>query len=743
MKRALLAVLVAASGCALREPADFGKACANDSECRDKGLVCDPDERRCLLPKPPPNVPGLACKDPLTLALRQTQGLFAGSIRANAAAEPSPTPPDVVCAGDADHWLYIAVDIPTPMSARLRARSANTANKVTVAVLGKACVGSLDHACSAGAADAEITLPFLDEGPLVIAVAGAPGDELEIELSQVNCPPGFLPVDGDARCRGFVPIPGPAPRQGHQLSVLEDGTAIVTGGDDGAGGFLDAEAFDADLRIWSPRAHDEPRTGHAAIARHEHILVAGGNAAVPAEYLEPGAPSFQADFDLEYARGVVGGTLTRVTEDEPFLFIGGEVPMLGAFSDVGGDCSNSSCAPGFTCLSEVVDENDPFGTEGHCVCLRDDCNRLLFDEPLWLTDENAPAGIRFRTRHFALDLALADNVAEILAFGGATPDGLAQPMLFIALTRTWIDLGLNGEVPAPRYDPIGAHVGSSNVLIVGGRDADERPLDLVEIWAPRVGVILASKRLARPRADAVGVIDPESEELVVVGGDDGEQILATSEIVDTVSAATRVGPRLPVALRGARAVALGDDVLVVGGASDDGLVDDAFLLTTIGASLVVPDFGSGPETPDVHLGDTCDDAIPIELPLEGPLTGTVSGNTLNLRDDIDIDFTDQGCTSFGASAGVDIFFTIELPAAAALDVVFTNPDGQVDVVLLAYDSCPVEPPCRTGQDSSAFDAPETIHVDNTSDATETIVIVGDTFLDLGPYSYVLNWTITP
>ena len=143
----LLATYFGVTGCALREPVDFGKGCANDSECRDAGLVCDANEQRCLPPKPPPNFAGLSCKDPLTLAMRQSQGLFAGSVRVVAAEEPSRSLAAVSCGSDSDHGLYFAVNVPTPMSAQLSARATN---KVTLAVLGKACVGGLDHACAAG-----------------------------------------------------------------------------------------------------------------------------------------------------------------------------------------------------------------------------------------------------------------------------------------------------------------------------------------------------------------------------------------------------------------------------------------------------------------------------------------------------------------------------------------------------------------------------------------------------------------
>lgn len=737
--RAALAVaLCAFTGCALREPADFGKGCVNDGECRGQ-LVCDAEEQRCLPPKPPPDPAGLTCKDPLTLAMRQTQGLFAGSIRVPAAEGLSPTAGGVACGNDVDHWLYIAVDVPVPMSARLRARATN---KVSLAILGRVCSGGFEHACSVGSSEAELVLPFLDEGPIVIAVAGVPGDELQLELAQVNCPAGFLPVEGEERCRGFVPVGGPAPRRGHQISLLEDGTPIVTGGDDGTGGFLDAEAFNVDLRTWSDIEQAATRTGHAAIARHEHLFVAGGSASVFGEYLEPGARAFGADFALEEARGVVGGTLTRLTEEQPFLFVGGALPAVAVFADVTGNCTGSPCAPGFTCLAEAPKEFDVFGPVGHCVCLREDCNRLIFDTPFWIADDSAPPAVRFRTRHLALDIDPADDVAEILIFGGATENGLAQPMLFIARSRTWIDLGISGEELQRRSDPLGARVGS-NVLIVGGRDAEEQPLDLVEIWAPRVGVILASKRLARPRADAVAVLAQNGEELLVIGGDDGVGPLASSEIVDTVSGATRAGPRLPIPLQDARAVAMGDDALIVGGFSSDGLVQDAFLLTTIGAGLAVPEFGAGPDVPELHFGDTCDDAIPIEVPLDAPRSGTIAGNTLNLRDDLDIALTDPSCTGFQGSAGVDIFFAIEVPAGGSLDATFANPDAQVDTVLLAYDSCPVSPPCRAGADSESFQGAEAIHIDNTGGAAETILLVGDTYLDLGPYSYVLDWTITP
>lgn len=727
----VLALLVGAA-CARKEPAIFGRACVDDGECDvDNGLVCDPLRHQCAPPRGPPPIPGLTCADAHVLELGEVGGVFIGSVDVELGADETPTPDGAACAGGQARWVYARVNVPAAMAARVVATGQG---KVNVAVLGNACEAVLDHACAAGS---DVTLPLV-EGDVTLAVAASSGTRVTITFEQLRCPAGFMPTE--TGCLGFLDVVGPIGRTGHQLTVIDEDAVVASGGrgDDAA---VVSQVFSRRALRWRDLLDGADRFGHAAAVTEGFFFAAGGNMTQAAEILEPDTTRFFPIFEPVEAEGITGGTLTRISTDQPMMFVGGRDPVVALFADLFGNCDDSDeCPGGFQCVAVFESNFDPVGV---CVCLLDDCNRLTTENPVWV-DFDSPLHLRFRQRHVAIDLAEDPQRALVLVTGGIVnnPDveGREAPSSYVLFSDslTWVQMPVE---PSPRRDVVASSTGGGDVILVGGRGTDEAPLDLVELWTPLLTNAPLASHLARPRADLAGGllgVPGSATTFIAIGGDDGNGPLATTELIDVVTGTVTVGPALPFALSGARAALLEDgDMLVVGGRSVGGaLVDTALLLTEIGPTLVKPDVGSGVAFPEI-VGDFCEEAVPL-VPLEGN-SGFIEGNTIGFQDDLDLT-KDSGCNGVTSSRGFDVFFHLDVPAGATIDLELVDPISAADLVLAVYDSCPVQFPCIDGADVEVQQA-EQLTID-VVEATSLFILV-DGFIRGAPFNYRLEWTVTP
>lgn len=733
---ALLALATTMVGCGRREPALFGRACVDDGECDvEDGLVCDPLRHQCAPPRVPAPIPGLTCADAHVLELRDVGGLLAGSIDVELGPDASPTPAGASCAGELGRWVYARVDVPAAMSARI---VASGLGKLNIAVMTDACEPQLEHACSTGD---DVVVPLL-QGTVTIAVSASTGSNVQIAVEQVRCPAGFVP--SETGCLGFLDVTGPTPRVDHQLTVVDGDTIVASGGLNADGGHVASELFSRRALRWRDTIDGAVRDGHAAAATDGFFFAVGGGGS-GSEILDRGTTRFVRQAQPFEAIDVRGGTLTRISRDVPMLFVGGVEPVItDFFGEPGDDCNSSSdCQATFACVAVFGNSFDE-EIEGICLCVAENCNRLLREVPAWFS-VTSPPDLFFRQRHVAIDFDDDPEDALVLVTGGVVndPEGseIVQPSSFALLgdSQTWVQMP---QEPAARRDALGASIGDGDVILVGGRNNDEVPLDLVELWTPLLANPPNATHLARARADAAGALlgaPGAASTFVVIGGDDGNGPLATTELIDVVTGTARVGPTLPFPLSGARAALLTNgELLVVGGRTvdangDESLVDAALLLIEVPPTLVKPDVGAGLALPEIE-GDFCEDAVA----LVGD-SGAIEGNTIGFQDDLDVD-DDPGCNGVIASRGFDVFFQLDVPAGASIDLVLVDPIGAADLVLVVYDSCPLDFPCVDGADIE-IERRETLTVDVT-EAT-TLFIAVDGFAEDAPYNYRLEWSVTP
>lgn len=796
---ASIALSAAAStlGCRRVTP-KFGEACVDDSQCLparlpdgdepvnrngenfddDLNLVCDPVRHQCVPRSAPPPIPGLTCEDALVLELAPAVGeLVGGAIEGELNPAASPSPPALAaeaggCAESEGRWLYVRVDVPAPMGLRVRAVGAQ--GKITLAVLDEQCGARFEHACAQGVD--EVVLPYVD-GTIVVAVDASAGARAGIEVEQIHCPLGFIPSDagvGPPSCLGFVELPGPAPRTGHQLTAIDDDLVIVSAGRGAQGEYLQSQLFSRQALRWVDLQQGQAREGHAAAVIDGFLFLVGGNTTVGSESIEPNSEVFFPDVEPREARGIVGGTLTAMTQQRPLLFIGGVKPVEATFFGESGDtCTDSfDCEATFECVA-LVEDGD--ATSGVCICLLDDCSRLPLENPTWLQREFAPDELNFRTRHAAVDIDEDADGALVIITGGVTPEVDAAAGEEVASFAYFEEVAAFVPLPftpAQRRDAFGIDVGGGRILLIGGRvlaDADaegaegaegaETPTNLVELWSPLLGTPPSTTFLSRARADHAGAVVTRKRQVIAVGGvDDSGNALATTELVDMDTGAVSAGPTLPFPLVGARAATFGNgDVIVAGGrtaplppAEGEGegegdLVDVALLLIETPPTLVAPRAGDGFALPD-RPGDTCDDAVPLiagGAPASVGDQGTIDGNTLGYSDDVNV-FDDSGCQPT-VSPAPEIFYRVDVPAGLTLHLSLVDPIGAGDLVLLVYDECPIELPCFDGVDLE-FSAPETLAVVAPGGAgapeTTTLYVAVDGFdLDV-PFNYRLEWSVS-
>jgi hypothetical protein len=745
-----IVVALVASACDRREPAVFGRDCVDDSDCDvPAGLVCDVVRHQCSPPRPVDPIPGLTCDDAHALELREVGGLLTGSLDVELGADATVSADGATCAGDDARWVYARVAVPAPMAARIVATGQG---KVNVAVLDDACTGAaLDHGCSA---DNELTLPLL-EGTVTIAVSASAGARVSLAVEQLRCPAGFLPTA--TGCLGFLDVEGPIARTDHQLVVIDGDGVVASGGAATDGAPVLSQLFSRRALRWRDLLDGVGRVGHAAAATQGFFFAVGGAGEddPPGEVLDPGSTRFFNLNEPTEAREIEGGSLTPMSEDAPLLFVGGQTPVAALFFSPPSSCDESfDCPVSFECVA-VLEGGFDEELEGVCVCVAEDCNRLVRENPSWVTLD-APADLRFRRRHVALDVEDGSDGALVLVTGGVVDnpfdpddnpsDGSVDPPASFVMFEESLTFVQVPVEPTPRRDAIAVAVGSGDVLIVGGRTVDdagvEAATDLIELWTPLLTQAPGATRLARPRADfAGGLLDGSSAQpssattFAVIGGDDGNGPLATSELVDVATGLARVGPALPYPLSGARAALLETgEMLVVGGRTVDGaLVERALLLVEVGPTLVKPDVGTGFNLPEVQ-GDFCEEAVL----LEGD-NGSIEGNTIGFQDDLNL-ANDFGCNGVTTSRGIDVFFRLDVPAGATVDFTLIDPVGAADLVLAVYDSCPATFPCLDGADLE-IEAAEVLSV--TVSEARSLNILVDGFIEDAPYNYRLDWRVTP
>ena len=161
-----------------------------------------------------------------------------------------------------------------------------------------------------------------------------------------------------------------------------------------------------------------------------------------------------------------------------------------------------------------------------------------------------------RRAHAAL-VATAD---QLLAIGGRTPEGVTGAVeAYDPEEDIWTP---RSEKPlAVAY--VGAATIGSAVYVPGGRDAEGRPLRIVEVYDPQGDAWSRVSPLPEPRC-AYALV-PHEDKLYLFGGWDGDRYVSTAYVYDPEADSWSVLPPMDSARGFAGAASLDGEIYVVGG----------------------------------------------------------------------------------------------------------------------------------------------------------------------------------
>lgn len=204
----------------------------------------------------------------------------------------------------------------------------------------------------------------------------------------------------------------------------------------------------------------------------------------------------------------------------------------------------------------------------------------LFD-PVTGTVSSGPALVQPRARHLAFSYSTAAGEQVVLAGGvsantAAGPQLLSSAELFDVAANTVS--ALPGALPAAQLDAEAARLDTGSFLVVSGEGANgpagaavydpaTKSFSPVTMVASRSGAAVASK----------------GREVLVAGGQSAVGVEDTSEVFDSATKTFAQGKRLTNDRRDARAVILGQEIVLVGGRDGVGAVGDVERVA--GASL--------------------------------------------------------------------------------------------------------------------------------------------------------------
>jgi N-acetylneuraminic acid mutarotase len=323
-------------------------------------------------------------------------------------------------------------------------------------------------------------------------------------------------------------------RQGHTVTLLQDGRILVAGGvDENGNGLASAEIFDPASPTWSTTGSmSTPRAGHSATLLPDgRVLVAGGtDSAGTAEIFDPSSSTWSPTGSMSAAR--TGHTATLLLDGR--VVVAGGVPVLSqAYAELGN-------------IAEVFDPSSQTWTPTQPMnAARNDHTATLL-----------PDGTVLIAGGVVGDVLSADSTAEI----------------FSPALESWTPAG---TMSTPRAHHTATLLADGRVLVAGGADTNvvTNVLNSAEVfdtstetWTPT-----RSMSVARDGHTATQLLDGR---VLVAGGvymDDTcpvpWQLCVSAEVFDpTAQTWTQTGP-MSVARSGHTATLLPDGrVIVAGGA---------------------------------------------------------------------------------------------------------------------------------------------------------------------------------
>jgi DNA-binding CsgD family transcriptional regulator/N-acetylneuraminic acid mutarotase len=167
-------------------------------------------------------------------------------------------------------------------------------------------------------------------------------------------------------------------------------------------------------------------------------------------------------------------------------------------------------------------------------------------------------------------MALAAYDENIYAIAGEGPDGVSSNVFrYLTAEDRWEQLS---DKPTPVADVEGALIGEK-VYIPGGRLADGKPTDILEIYDPRQDIWEKGTSLPK-KISNYAMADFEGK-LFIFGGWDGEKPLTDVYVYDPEEDAWGERTPMGIARLDAGAVALADKIVVLGGRNSNGDLKDA------------------------------------------------------------------------------------------------------------------------------------------------------------------------
>jgi hypothetical protein len=167
-------------------------------------------------------------------------------------------------------------------------------------------------------------------------------------------------------------------------------------------------------------------------------------------------------------------------------------------------------------------------------------------------------------------MALAAYDGNIYAIAGEGPDGVSSGVfLYLPAEDRWEQLS---DKPTPVADVEGALIGEK-IYVPGGRLADGKPTDILEIYDPRQDVWERGASLPK-KISNYAMADFEGK-LYIFGGWDGEKPLMDVYVYDPEEDVWGEGTPMAIARQDAGAVALADKIVVLGGRNTNGDLKDA------------------------------------------------------------------------------------------------------------------------------------------------------------------------
>jgi DNA-binding CsgD family transcriptional regulator len=167
-------------------------------------------------------------------------------------------------------------------------------------------------------------------------------------------------------------------------------------------------------------------------------------------------------------------------------------------------------------------------------------------------------------------MAAAAYNSEVYVIAGEGPEGVSGDVFCYAPdTDTWEQLS---DKPTPVTDVHAVLIGEK-IYLPGGRGADGRPMNILEIYDPRRDAWLAGAPL--PEAISAYALADFEGQMYLFGGWDGEHALDAVYVYDPGADAWRLGTPMAIPRRDHGAVALVDKIIVLGGRNETGALKDA------------------------------------------------------------------------------------------------------------------------------------------------------------------------